>query len=655
MTIPLAGKLDVLSRWRSALMSRLTEFSRFLEEHELTDGTGADLVATLRQRLATDKVVVAFVAEFSRGKSELINAIFFADTGRRVLPASPGRTTMCPVELAYEAGQPASAALLPIESRLEGSTIAELRGRPQAWTHVPLEGDAAGQLAEAVAQVMRTQSVTIDTARALGFWHDDRPDDNPPPDERGRVEVPVWRHALINYPHPLLRQGLVVLDTPGLNALGAEPELTLGLLPTAQATVFVLGADTGVTRSDQAIWRDHLGQQSLAHYVVLNKIDTLRDPLLSAAQVDNQIEAQRRAAARELVVDPAHVFALSAREALTARIAGDEAALRASRLPALEEALGARLLLQRQALLQGVVDNVSRRLQGLAAHRLGERRRQVAEQILELRGLRGKSGARLRAARERVAAESAEFEQCTVQVKALRAVHARMLAELLRTLASERLREEVLRMQEAMRASLLNLNARKAFVSLCARLRGALASAQSGSAEIHAMLGASQARLNAEFGLGLALAPAPDLQRFVDELDAIQRAYEQYLGLKQALRLAQPRAMESFRRMLVAKLRIVFEAASGEVEVWNKSASAQLDSQLGERRRAYRRRHDAIERIDRATGELEQRIAELDMQDASQQRLLLRLAELADALRGQALPDAATPAAEPPARSRVQA
>ena len=145
MTIPLAGKLDVLSRWRSALMSRLTEFSRFLEEHELTDGTGADLVATLRQRLATDKVVVAFVAEFSRGKSELINAIFFADTGRRVLPASPGRTTMCPVELAYEAGQPASAALLPIESRLEGSTIAELRGRPQAWTHVPLEPSPRGR------------------------------------------------------------------------------------------------------------------------------------------------------------------------------------------------------------------------------------------------------------------------------------------------------------------------------------------------------------------------------------------------------------------------------------------------------------------------------------------------------------------------------
>ena len=46
------------------------------------------------------------------------------------------------------------------------------------------------------------------------------------PGEEDLVEVPAWRHAAINYPHPLLKRGLVVLDTPGLNAIGAEPELT---------------------------------------------------------------------------------------------------------------------------------------------------------------------------------------------------------------------------------------------------------------------------------------------------------------------------------------------------------------------------------------------------------------------------------------------
>jgi hypothetical protein len=639
MTIPFAGNLDALRRWRSSLLARLNEFSRFLVEHDLSDAPCADLVATLRERLATDKVMVAFVAEFSRGKSELINAIFFADTGRRVLPASPGRTTMCPVELAYEADSPPSMALLPIESRLDGSTLSELRGRTRAWTHLALKGRAAGQLAEAAAQVMRTQWVSQDEAQALGFWDDQRPDDNPPVDGTGRVEIPVWRHALINYPHPLLQRGLVVLDTPGLNALGAEPELTLGLLPSAHATVFVLAADTGVTRSDLALWRDHLGPRSLAHYVVLNKIDTLRDPLLTPAQVGKQIEAQRRATARTLEIDPQCVFALSARDALTARIKGDARGLLESRLLELEDALGARLLRQRHELLQGFVDEAARQLQARAAHRLGERRRLVVEQILELRGLRGKSSARLRTAHRRVAVEAAEFEQCVVRMQALRAVHNRMVEEALEGLAGDRLRAEVEQMQQSMRASPLNLKARKAFKEMCARLRGLLAAAQSRGEEIHAMLGANHARLNAEFGFGLSLEPPPALQRFVAELDLIESGYVQYLGLNHALRLSQPRFMAPFRLMLLSKLRVVFESAVGEVDQWNRTASAQVDTQLGERRRAFRRRNEALERIQLATGELEQRIAELDAQDAALQLFLLRIDKLAEALRMQAPPE----------------
>ena len=76
------------------------------------------------------------------------------------------------------------------------------------------------------------------------------------------VEVPKWRHALINIAHPLLKQGLVILDTPGLNAIGAEPELTVSLMPQAHAVVFILGADTGVTKSDLSIWREHLITES---------------------------------------------------------------------------------------------------------------------------------------------------------------------------------------------------------------------------------------------------------------------------------------------------------------------------------------------------------------------------------------------------------
>ena len=636
MTPSFAISLDALSGWRMTLGRRLDDISRYLVDHEMRDAQAGMQLQALRDRLDNEKLVVAFVAEFSRGKSELINAIFFADTGRRVLPATPGRTTMCPVELAWDADESAALMLLPIETRLEGLSLAELRPQRRAWTVRPLELSNSERLAESLQEVTRTKFVSQQQARELGFWSDDQPDDNPPVDDAGRVEVPAWRHALINYPHPLLKQGLVVLDTPGLNAIGAEPELTLSLLPTAHATVFILGADTGVTKSDLGVWRDHLGTHAPSRFVVLNKIDALADPLATALQVDAQITAQCVETARTLGVGVERVFPLSARQALAARIANDDAALLQSRLPALEAALGSQLLPQRRQVLELVVIDGAKHLETHVSRRLGDQRRQLAEQLFELRGLRGKSGGKLRLMLERIDIETAEFEQCTVRLQALRVVHSRMLKDALVGLSSDRLREEVAEMQTHMSASLLNLGARKAFIAMCTRLHKLLDSAQGRSNEIRDMLGASFGKLNGEFGFSLSMTRSPELARFVAELREIETAYTQYLGLTQALRLSSPKFMEQFRRMLVSKLRVVFENASAELELWNKSTSSQVDSQLRERRRNFKRRRESLERVQTAASGLELRIAELEAQDERLQGFLRHARQLFDALRGQA-------------------
>jgi hypothetical protein len=636
MTPSFAGSLDALSGWRGSLVERLDGLSQFLKAHELIDDPVAAQLDMLRGRLSSDKLVVAFVAEFSRGKSELINAIFFADTGRRVLPASPGRTTMCPVELAWDMSQGPTLSLLPIESRLEGLPLSELRSQPRAWRHVPLQVGDADQLAQALLEVTHTEWMARDRARDLGFWDDQQLSENPPTDDQGRVQVPAWRHALINYPHPLLKQGLVVLDTPGLNAIGAEPELTLSLLPSAHATVFVLGADTGVTKSDMAIWRDHLNTQALSRFVVLNKIDTLRDALLTPDQVDAQIAGQRHDAARTLDVPVERVFPISARQALAARVAGDEVELHDSRLPDLEAALGAQLLPQRREVLEHMVLGAALQVETHMARRLGDGRRQLAEQLLELRGLRGKSGAKLELMLQRIDAETEEFEQCTSRLQAMRSVHSRILKEQLIGLSTDRLHEEVAEMETSMSASFLNLGAKKAFIALCRRLKDLLVEAQRRSSETREMLGVSFGRMNAEFGFSLALTKGPELERFERELGLIERNYVQYLGPTQALRLSSPRFMDQFRRMLVSRLRVVFENASGEVELWNKTASAQVDSQLRDRRRNFRHRREALERVQAAAGDLEERITELESQDQHSQLMLERASALIESLREQA-------------------
>ncbi len=654
MTATFAAGLDALSGWRLAVQQHVEALSHGLAEHDLGDTASSARLESLRERLTQEKLVVAFVAEFSRGKSELINAIFFGDTGRRMLPATPGRTTMCPVELAWQAGSAPSLRLLPIASRADGRSLAELRGHDAAWHSLPLHVDRPDALAQTLQEVTRTEWVTRAEARALGFWHDDDTERNPPVDEVGRVEIPAWRHALVNYPHPLLRQGLVVLDTPGLNAIGAEPELTVSLLPSAHATVFVLGADTGVTHSDRTVWNEHLSAPAVSRFVVLNKIDTLADPLLDARAVQAQIEAQQRATARTLDLPVERVFPVSARQALAARIHADPHGLARSRLPALESALAAELLPQRKELLEAQVREAVREIESGLARRFGEVRRALAEQTLELRGLRGQSGPKVRLMLARVEAETAEFESCTRQLGALAAVHRRLLTEALAPIVNDKLRDEVAQMQAEIGAMLLNLGARKSFVALCTRLRRRIRTAQERAGEIHSMLGASYARLNAEFGFALSVNVAPVLDRFDVELRLIETRYVQYLGLGHALRLSQPRAMEQLRRMLLGKLRLVFESASSEIDLWSRSASAQVESQLRDRRVGYARRRESLERIQGAAGELELRLGQLQTQEAGTAQVQAQLAGLCESLVRQARAGA-VPAADAPTPARFAA
>ena len=150
-------KFDQHGSWRREFALRLKLLVQWLKERDLLDASVEDRLQKLEERVRADKVMVAFVAEFSRGKSELINAIFFADYGRRIMPASAGRTTMCPTEMGYDAQIPPCLRLLPIESRLQPQSLMEWRMTPDKWERVDLDVTNPRQLAEAFAKVTETR------------------------------------------------------------------------------------------------------------------------------------------------------------------------------------------------------------------------------------------------------------------------------------------------------------------------------------------------------------------------------------------------------------------------------------------------------------------------------------------------------------------
>ena len=609
-----AGLFDY-AEWRAERLARVKALLAWLDESGLQPDQARPLLLQQQSLLENDRMTLAFVAEFSRGKSELINAIFFSSHGQRILPAGAGRTTMCPMELFSDPSQPPGLRLLPIETRMQEQTLTQWKSSPGVWTQIALPTQDAQGLAQALSHLSDTRRVPLQEARELGFFHDDAELEQLGRDGRGQVEIPRWRHALVNFPHPLLDQGLIILDTPGLNAVGAEPELTLSLIPAANAVVFVLGADTGVTRSDLDIWTQHIGPHSGKRTLVaLNKVDTLWDPLRSQDEIDASIRRQVRTSAETLHLPPDRVYPVSAQKALLARVRHDAALLAQSGLGQLESALNRSANRDRRRLLQGGLDDALEQVRSDLEQQLNLQSRDAQDQLDELNALRGKNSSMVTLMLQRLTAERAEFDAGMARVLALRAVNGRMVDALRARLGAKSVQDEIERLQSRLDAALLKVGVRNEIGRVFADLRDRLQGAEGEIEEIRQMLAAAFMRANAEFGFTVSAPRILRLGNPLLEFDRIADAYTAHLSGMNWFKLQSSAYIGRTLRALSARLRDLFERAMRDAENWNRSAMSQLDAQVRDRKRQLNRRLSTLQRIEETKGTLQQRIAELQGQ-----------------------------------------
>lgn len=346
------------AHWKHTLCLQLRQGQQWLKEHLRNSQSAQHCLQRALTLLENHTFTVACVGEFSRGKTELINALLFTEFGQRLLPSQPGRTTMCPTEIFYASAQPQQADsgpgyvhLLPIETRRTSTSISSFKRIPQNWVSLAFDVSDAESTARALRAVSEVKLVSAADARAMGF------DPQQLSGSEGLLEVPRWRHALINLDHPLLRHGLRILDTPGLNALGNEPELTLSTLQQADAVIFLLAADAGLSYSDMAIWQEHLQELRAAQapgstITLLNKVDTLWDDLLDKHTVAANILAIREQTAQQLRQPLEQVVAISAKQGLLAQARQDRQLLQDSNLPQLESRLRQQLAQRQLALAE---------------------------------------------------------------------------------------------------------------------------------------------------------------------------------------------------------------------------------------------------------------------------------------------------------------
>ena len=612
----LADQFAHYSEWRKALVDTICDYRSWLNEQELNDAQIDQRISNLLERLREDKLNVAFVAEFSRGKSELINAIFFAGYGQRLLPSSAGRTTMCPTELLYDPTKPSSLQLLPIDTRALDATTTEYKRYPEEWKVVEFDVNSSDSMVSAFREVSSTKRVTLEEAEKYGLFDPNSSDDAMSINKDGSIDIPCWRYAVINFPHPLLEQGLVILDTPGLNAIGTEPELTLNMLPNAHAVLFILAADTGVTKSEIDVWRQYISGtrwKQKGRMAVLNKIDGLWDELKTEKEIEKEIAKQVKTTGELLGLDPTHIFPTSAQKGLLAKVNNDDELLQQSRLPALEKALSDELIPSKKEIVR---DNTKNEIEDLISNSnmiLESRVSGVVEQLEELRGLRGKNEDVVEHMMNKVKVDKENFEKGLQRFQALRSVFSQQTNKLFTLLGMEALKLKVHTTRETMVSANFTKTIREAMDGFFDDLKGRLVSSDAQIDEIKKMMDVMYDKFSKEHGLRKSEPPAFSTLRYQKELAKLERAYkEQFNTAFNMIANEKMTLTTKFFETLASRVIHVYEVANRDVENWLKAVIAPMESQVREHQLQLRRRLESIKRIYKATDTLEDRILELE-------------------------------------------
>lgn len=589
--------IQAFSAWKLSIANEIKRYRLWLHEQGLSSVDLDDRLARALRAFTTDRILLAFVGEFSRGKTELINAILGRHYKMRLFPTRIGRTTMCPTEVFYDpqANGP-YIKLLPIQTRSSATPLASYRRQLEHWAHLDLDLTNTQSIQRAFEEVAKTREVTIQAAESLGFEIQFLESSSK---KAGYVHIPAWRHALINIDHPLLRMGLSIIDTPGLNALGLEPELTLSFLPEAHALLFVLSADCGVTASDFSIWNNHVkdlaARSNTALYAVINKIDLLEDEdSLYPIDVQEALNRLVRFSAQQLHLPMNNVLPISARQGARSFVNNNPQLYDSSRLSVLEEALATSVVSARQKALKNVTLKEVIEIVDNSLHTLTEKRDALQKEFdlfnrnekdveVELVGL-----TRL------VRKEQEKHNQRLVLLQEGKGALEQHWGRVNELVGNERLDSHFSRAKEAVTSSVA-FGAAAAigvfFQSLkldLRRLRDEMDNATQTAGKIYQ-------RYAQEFQQNPAQVPLIDIEQYISEFTELEKQAAPYKNRFGSLLANQEQVFDHFFDTLAREAKSVYEKAREEAVRWCKQVLVPLMQQTLE---AKKRIEEQLKRLD---------------------------------------------------------
>ena len=576
----LEREVERYQTWRDELLEAVDGYRDWLERNGELDAQHSLRFYELCESVRQGRLSLAFVAEFSRGKSELINALFFSDFKQRLLPSDVGRTTMCPTEIFHDASEAPYLRLLPIESRYRDESIAQLKNMPVEWVKIRLNLESVKDMKNAMQMLAESKKIFTLEARMMGLLPDDHKTDGDEALET--VDIPAWRYALINYPHRLLTNGIAIIDTPGLNALGLEPELTYNTIPNAHAVLFLLGIDTGVTKSDLEVWQKYVQRSSARRIAVLNKIDLMWDDLKTPEEIAAGIARQIDDTARLLELTKSDVLAISAQKALIGKIKNDSDLIKRSGIEQLEKILAKDLIPSRQKIISRAIMAEIGTMMIASRESLKRRIKANQESVDEIQGLSGRNRMITTKLWEKITKDRREYMASVEEYKQKRSEFKRQRDVLIEMLNPVKLDFVLGQSRAAIEGTWTTMGLSRSMQSLFDAINGEFSHVHALSETMKIMMQEAYDYFHQQYKFDKMQLPSLDLENLRLKLKLLM--HETQLFCRDPVNLMTEKGflIKRFYGSLVNQAQQLFGDARAECERWLKSVPLPLEMQIKE-------------------------------------------------------------------------
>lgn len=636
MTSQLEKEVAHYQVWRDQMITGIESYKSWLDTNGYADIQQSLRIYDLIESLRNDRMTLAFLAEFSRGKTELINAMFFSDFKQRLLPSNVGRTTMCPTEIYYDASEEPYLRLLPIETRSRQETVSALKRQHVEWIKVKLNVDSREEMAEAMKHLVEVKKVGIEEAKTLGLWDESDPTLTSAASRDGdKIEIPAWRHAMISYPHPLLKSGLIVLDTPGLNALGTEPELTLSMIPNAHAVLFLLGMDTGVTKSDLDVWQKFVQPAATRRIAVLNKIDLMWDDLKSEPEIARDVERQLEHTASLLALPRTHVLAISAQKALLARVKSDDSLLAKSGIEQLEHLLASEIIPAKQEIMRAAVQREIGSMVDASRTAVDGQLQATRAELKELAAMSGKSRNMAQTMVARLEVDRKNYHTTVQAFRSTANTVTNQGATLLKQLDDEHLDEILNKDREFIQGAWTTAGMWKNMQLLFQYFTGASSKILNFSNQIKNLVDVTYAHFHEKFGFAKLSPPVLNLEKHTLSMTAMEQTARDFCHDPVNMAKYKDFVVKRFYETLVGQARNIFEITRLDAENWLKSSLNPLNLQIREHEKVLAKRIENFKKIRDNISSVEDRMKHLQKMQGDLEAQAKVLATIKQSLNGE--------------------